>query len=224
MRGFDTSKPSVYGTPCPLHVFTHDWVSDALLCVYFFRCTLDAFCFRNFKRLHEIYPLCPFKLCLSSARFPVLSSTSLNLLNVLIWCYFGWNTTFPKELSELNLAITYLVPYLTVSVFFKELSFHLSFLLLISVIHQLIHHRNYPDGVELCQSIFIQSELTFLTEYLGSIQDFSSQFGLHLNTPKCFECTFTLSRSSFSSEHSVVDVVPIFGVEFVKRFGDFSDF
>ena len=77
----------------------------------------------------------------------------------------------------------------------------------------------YADDVVLCQSISDQSDFLSLSDNLASTYNFSMQSGLHLNSSKCFECLFTLSRSSYPSESSLINGSQIRRVDTVKYLG-----
>ena len=74
----------------------------------------------------------------------------------------------------------------------------------------------YADDVVLCQSVSNQSDFLSLSDNLTATDNFSLQAGLHLNSSKCFECLFSLSRSSFPSEPSFISGSPVLRVDTVK--------
>ena len=77
----------------------------------------------------------------------------------------------------------------------------------------------YADDVVLCQSVSNQSDFLSLSDNLTATDNFSLQAGLHLNSSKCFECLFSLSRSSFPSEPSFISGSPVLRVDTVKYLG-----
>ena len=77
----------------------------------------------------------------------------------------------------------------------------------------------YADDVVLCQSISNQSDFLSLSNNLAATYNFSQQSGLSLNSSKCFECLFTLSRSSYPSEPSLINGSPTCRVDTVKYLG-----
>ena len=63
----------------------------------------------------------------------------------------------------------------------------------------------YADDVALCQPVSVQSDLQTFLQNLSQIHQFSCQSGLTLNSAKCVECVFSLSRTPFPLDDAVIN-------------------
>lgn len=77
----------------------------------------------------------------------------------------------------------------------------------------------YPDGIDLCKSVFGTKDLLNFCSGLSLTYGYPACFGLDLNLSKCAECLLTTSQPTYPADPYFMYTEGHTRVDFVKYLG-----